>query len=211
MHNRYGRRVKDGLIFRSSRIDSLTDGEADRFLQLGIKTIIDLRSKKEHVSNKILDRSYKMCTLKDSPKEDEVSSAPRKRYFISLISPDYRKELFMQVSCVFRVLSLLLLVVDKCFGLHLTTKLYSHLVINHQTVAEWYAAILKHANPEVASIMRLLLKDSNVPMLIHCTHGKDRTGMIIAMILGCLEVEDELIVHDYALSEVGCVCMCVLL
>ena len=189
-------------------MDSLTDEEADRFLKLGIKTIIDLRSKNEHVRNEILDTTYRICTIKDCPEEDEASSAQRKRYFISLITPNYRNELFMKVSCVFRVLSLLLLVVDKCFGLHLTTKLYSQLVINHQTLVEWYITILKHAKPEVASIMRLLLKDSNIPMVIHCTHGKDRTGMVVAMILGCLEVEDELIVHDYAQSEVGHVCTC---
>ena len=38
------------------------------------------------------------------------------------------------------------------------------------------------------------------PVLIHCAAGKDRTGVLIAVLLGLLGVPDETIVADYALS-----------
>ena len=66
----------------------------------------------------------------------------------------------------------------------------------------------------MADTLRLITEDESVPVLIHCAHGKDRTGLIIAVILGCLDVDDEIIVEDYALSEVcvegvqWCVGMC---
>jgi len=39
------------------------------------------------------------------------------------------------------------------------------------------------------------------PILFHCTAGKDRTGVVAAVLLRALEVPDEEIIADYALSE----------
>lgn len=41
----------------------------------------------------------------------------------------------------------------------------------------------------------------NWPILIHCTAGKDRTGVIIAVILKAIGVEDKEIEEDYLFSE----------
>lgn len=40
------------------------------------------------------------------------------------------------------------------------------------------------------------------PALVHCTEGKDRTGLLIALILGALGTPDAEIVQDYELSGV---------
>ena len=39
------------------------------------------------------------------------------------------------------------------------------------------------------------------PMLIHCTSGKDRTGVVIAALLRILQVPDAVIVEEYLLSD----------
>ncbi|KAK5656548.1 hypothetical protein OQA88_4527 [Cercophora sp. LCS_1] len=41
------------------------------------------------------------------------------------------------------------------------------------------------------------------PILIHCTAGKDRTGLVCAIILALCGVEDDVIAHEYALTELG--------
>lgn len=221
LYNRYGRKVRDGLLFRSSRTDFLTDGEVDQFLELGVKAIIDLRRNAEYIKadgDKILDRAYQPCILKKGKIKDWKASrqAPAressngkdgspcrgKRYLVNMMTIELIKEVFSQVNFVIRYSSLVLLAVDWFFGCHLFVRLFSHLVSNHQTLAEQYVGMLEHVKPVVADIMRLLLDESNVPVLIHCAHGKDRTGVIIALILGCLEVEDEIIATDYSLSEV---------
>ena len=49
---------------------------------------------------------------------------------------------------------------------------------------------------------------SSFPLLIHCTQGKDRTGLTILIILLCLQsspsvLSDLAIDHDYQLSRAG--------
>ena len=44
---------------------------------------------------------------------------------------------------------------------------------------------------------------SNRGILVHCTAGKDRTGMFAALLLSLLGVDDETIAYEYTLTEVG--------
>lgn len=53
----------------------------------------------------------------------------------------------------------------------------------------------------LGSILRSLADGENRPILVHCTAGKDRTGIVIALLLSLLGVPEELIVADYALSN----------
>jgi protein-tyrosine phosphatase len=45
-----------------------------------------------------------------------------------------------------------------------------------------------------------LAETNGAPTVFHCTFGKDRTGLISAMLLGSLGVSEADIVADYALS-----------
>jgi len=47
------------------------------------------------------------------------------------------------------------------------------------------------------------LNEPNSPLIIHCTAGKDRTGVICALILSLCGVDDEVIASEYALTEIG--------
>lgn len=49
----------------------------------------------------------------------------------------------------------------------------------------------------------LLTHSANVPLLFHCTAGKDRTGFAAAMFLSSLGVSREEIFRDYLLSSEG--------
>ncbi|KAI0012009.1 protein-tyrosine phosphatase-like protein [Xylariaceae sp. FL0662B] len=41
------------------------------------------------------------------------------------------------------------------------------------------------------------------PCLIHCTAGKDRTGLICALILSLCGVPDDVVAHEYSLTDLG--------
>lgn len=61
--------------------------------------------------------------------------------------------------------------------------------------------ILDRHGPLIGEIFRWLAADDTRPMLLHCTAGKDRTGMIVALLLHVLGVPQETILADYTYSN----------
>ena len=59
-------------------------------------------------------------------------------------------------------------------------------------------------------VLRTLSNPENLPALVSCAHGKDRTGIVTAMILSILGKSDEYIAEEYAMSEVSSSCICII-
>jgi protein-tyrosine phosphatase len=55
---------------------------------------------------------------------------------------------------------------------------------------------------EISKILQLVIQTSNLPILIHCTAGKDRTGVVCGLLQRALGVPDEVVMEDYQLSNV---------
>ncbi len=68
------------------------------------------------------------------------------------------------------------------------------------TLADLYRYILDMAQPAVGSVMRTLAANKKGSSLFNCSHGKDRTGLISALLLSLAGVSQEHIVHDYKIS-----------
>ncbi|KIM96517.1 hypothetical protein OIDMADRAFT_20830 [Oidiodendron maius Zn] len=67
-----------------------------------------------------------------------------------------------------------------------------------------YANILQiHKEPYKAIFRRLMGPIAEGGILFHCTAGKDRTGVLAALILALVGASKEEIAHDYALTRVG--------
>jgi protein-tyrosine phosphatase len=64
-----------------------------------------------------------------------------------------------------------------------------------------YGSMLERAQPQFGAIFQSLAQAENLPAVIHCAAGKDRTGVTVALLLRLLEVPDEVIVLDYALTD----------
>ncbi len=56
-------------------------------------------------------------------------------------------------------------------------------------------------NPEMIKKIITQILDSEHPIMYHCTAGKDRTGIITALILKVLKFDDGIIFQDYLLSN----------
>jgi protein tyrosine/serine phosphatase len=69
-----------------------------------------------------------------------------------------------------------------------------------------YAEILKHGGPSYTKILRHLASSEAQPptgILVHCSAGKDRTGVIVAVILRILGTPVEDVCREYQLTEMG--------
>jgi len=64
-----------------------------------------------------------------------------------------------------------------------------------------YEVMLDQNGPVFAGIVRLAADPDNLPLLVHCTAGKDRTGLAAALLLLALGVPEETVIADYTLSN----------
>jgi protein-tyrosine phosphatase len=68
------------------------------------------------------------------------------------------------------------------------------------TLADRYWLLAQYAKEKIARVLTTLAT-SERPAVYHCAAGKDRTGVVSAVILGVLGVPDEVIVADYAATK----------
>jgi protein-tyrosine phosphatase len=73
---------------------------------------------------------------------------------------------------------------------------------------------LDQSGPEIRTALLAIVQpppppppssSSNLPMVIHCTQGKDRTGLVVMLALMVLRVPAEAIAHDYRLTDAALV------
>lgn len=66
---------------------------------------------------------------------------------------------------------------------------------------EVYLLFLEHFKANVATAIRAIANAPEGGVVVHCMGGKDRTGLVTALLLGLAGVSDGQIATDYALSE----------
>ena len=145
-----GRRVRWRRLFRADSLNRLSDSDHAEIRQLGVATVIDLRTTAE-VDEGRFDAEATPVSFHHLPFMESV--------------PD--PESFKATP-----------------GL----------------LASTYIDMIDEAGDKVAKAIEILAEPSHQPAIFHCTAGKDRTGVLAALVLGLLGVSRELIIEDYVLS-----------
>ncbi|SDI66704.1 protein-tyrosine phosphatase [Actinokineospora alba] len=149
-----GRTVRWGQLYRSDSLSKLGTDDWDRFAELGIRTVIDLRYPWE------IDRAGRV------PHYDGLEyhnlSIEHRPYDQPSLTPT----------------------VDP--GPYL---------------ADRFAEVAEDGTAELHQALTLLAAPNAGPTVIHCASGKDRTGLLAALVLTLLGVAEEDVVADFALTE----------
>lgn len=69
-----------------------------------------------------------------------------------------------------------------------------------KTLGDVYRVALDHFQEPMRQIFAAIADHADAPMLIHCSAGKDRTGIVIALLLELAGVPDDVIVADYMIT-----------
>lgn len=205
--------LQTGLLYRSARPDAATP--ADRSLLTShyhIKTIIDLRSKTEHVN--VAKTHANVASLPPAvpseslPPPDTVYhppeipaslSIPHISYaHISLNGPAFERHLirFLSYFSLFKLLALLALGYRDSAIFLLGSQ-----VMTPRGLVHLGLDTLDTSTNEIKSCFDVLSNAASYPVLVHCTQGKDRTGLVILLVLLLCGVGQEAAQRDYGLSE----------
>ena len=164
-------------LYRSSRPDYLTQNEAQTFINLGIRSIIDCRSGTEYNKangTKILDHYYPLCkvklplyrklkisdpiaykTMKSSSSNGSVSSheesIPGKHYLVNFFKMNYIMAVFNKAPWYLKLYSLLFLLVDVIMntGFRYFIRMFARNVLNKQGLAGQYKDILRLSQNQI--------------------------------------------------------------
>ncbi|MET9698974.1 tyrosine-protein phosphatase [Streptomyces sp. NPDC006529] len=150
-----GRVVAWGRLYRADSLGKLAGDDWKRFLDLGIRTVIDLRYPWE------IDA------------KGRVPEAGRFTY--ANFSIEHRP--YDQAE------------IDPALD-------------PWRYLADRFAEVAEDGAAEIRQAIELIAEDPG-PTVFHCTSGKDRTGLIAALVLTLLGVGEEQILADFALTELA--------
>ena len=146
--------IRRGVLFRSDALHALDRGDIERLRELGIVTVVDLRSE------------YEVAATGRGLLTDESIGwfhAP----LSNVGAPNYEPSAALASGDL---------------GRH-------------------YLETLDERTGMLARAFTHLAAADHLPAVFHCTVGKDRTGVLAALVLGCVGVPAAAIVEDYTLTE----------
>ncbi|OBT70324.1 hypothetical protein VE03_00193 [Pseudogymnoascus sp. 23342-1-I1] len=198
------RLVAEGRLFRSARLDdaSVSDREALRH-GVGIKTVMDLRTKSEHVKQaKKREADLKIPAL---VKSNHALAQPMEisglQYLnININGKGFERTLLWRLS-FWNILKVLILML---FGYRMEAiSILGREVMNPRGLTGLGYDTIDYCGAELATALGEFASSPRYPILVHCTQGKDRTGLIICLLLLLLDVPTDAVTYDYTLSEAG--------
>ena len=70
-------------------------------------------------------------------------------------------------------------------------------------MGEFYLYLVRQKEfvKRIVEALDIIAAPENHPLIFHCSAGKDRTGILAAVLLSLLNVKDEDIIHDYSISQ----------
>ncbi|MFZ4518009.1 MAG: tyrosine-protein phosphatase [Microthrixaceae bacterium] len=153
-------RLKGRTVYRSGEIVGLSDLDRERLGNLGLRTVVDLRSDAE-VAGRGRDEAPEGAQIVRIPitEADGLQELISERFASGRFDPP---------------------------GDDLMAGVYRSLV------GQWMPAFRSFVD---------VLVDGRLPVVVHCTHGKDRAGIASALVLAALGVDRESIEADFLESN----------
>ena len=148
-----GRTIRWRTLFRADAVHRLDDTELDQLADLGLRTVVDLRTVSEVESGHLHDPNRNITHV-----------------HLDVLGKVWEpKDLDEDADA-------------------------------RQVLGDLYVEMLDIGAGALAGAFTTLADARNLPAVFHCAAGKDRTGVLAAMVLSTIGVADHVIIADYAIS-----------
>ncbi|KAF2634036.1 hypothetical protein P280DRAFT_524514 [Massarina eburnea CBS 473.64] len=183
-----GQHIRPGILFRSAEVSKVDREGWVKMKEMGVAHVFDLRSRPE------VEKGWKGITNEGESSQDvkaeweeHLKSVGVERTWVPVFTDkDYSPE-------------------------RLAARYMKYMSESEEGFIQAYHDILTNAGPAFKPIYQYLSHLPAAPTptsppsgaLIHCTAGKDRTGIFIALLLSYLGVPHPTIAAEYQLTELG--------
>jgi len=157
---RDGRSTRWGRLFRSDALHELTDADVSHLRDLGLRTVVDLRTERELHRTGRGPLEPEPVTFRHLPVVQEGVRGTVTADAESLAAPAPPGD----------------------------------------DLAERYLWYLDVGRASLVEALALMGDDGDYPLVFHCAAGKDRTGVLAALVLELVGVDREVIVADYVIT-----------
>ena len=169
-----GEMIKKGKIIRSANLSQMTPKDAQQLTNLGINTIIDLRAEDEMADAK--DQNIENFRYFNLPLPIFELNASSKRLLEFIKSSVSEEEKVWYIAQYMGDISM--------------QQFYRDVLTSDTSVEQ------------LRKVFDILLDKDTKGVLIHCSNGKDRTGIVVMLIQLALGMNEEEIMNDYYASIV---------
>ena len=169
-----GKKVKSNILFRSGRIDKLSNKKIKEFLQkYNIKTVIDLRTQIEVIESK----HFQYPEYVDY-------------YHIPVLNKQFFGITHENNSMARVMLNQKHKITERGSGEEYMISMYENIVFD------------KSSQQHFKTLFDILCNVDDGAILYHCTGGKDRTGITTLYLYTLLGVSEEDILDEFATSDI---------
>lgn len=167
-----GGATRSGVLYRSDALSNLTQAGLDEFARTEVGVIVDFRTPQEREAGPDRVPQTRPFQMVELPFLEGAMSDMAKQFMGSGSTPP-------------------------------SPEAISQAMRSMPSLGDLYIGILEHGATELAQVARLIAAstdDAPTAVLVHCTAGKDRTGVATALMLDAVGTERQAIVDNYAES-----------
>ncbi|KAI5847665.1 protein-tyrosine phosphatase-like protein [Morchella snyderi] len=189
-HDRKRYRImKPHMLYRSARPDDATEDDRNRLIsEYGIRTVIDLRTNSEHI---------KQARQRATP---VVPLEGARTVRINFVGRQFEIALLRRLGWWDLVCFLVLFILQ----FRLTAiSLLGRKVLRPRGLPGLCHDSLLHCQSEILETLTILSDPASYPVLLHCTQGKDRTGLVAMLVLLLLDASVPAVQREYEESWEG--------
>lgn len=156
---KHNKQTRWGMLYRSAQIDSIGYCTRQELKNIGIKTIVDMRTSDElNPSMPSLSNDFNIVRI---PIPDGNLPQILQRVQNGRIKPDTIHNIVKRIN--------------------------QRLITNYTR--------------QFRQVFDVLLDEDNYPVLIQCSSGSGRTGIMAALLMAALDIDEDVILNDYRLSN----------
>ncbi|KAJ7058152.1 protein-tyrosine phosphatase-like protein [Mycena amicta] len=179
--------LQEKMLYRSGRLDDASDDDRRKLVEVyGLQTVVDLRTKSEHIKQ---------------AQTREKRPTPWKTVYIHLVSRRFEMNMLRQLRW-WQIIQFLLLMLLR-FRIA-AIRILGRNVLKPKGLIGLSKDTLEFCQPEIRAALDVFVSPEHTyPVLVHCTQGKDRSGLVVMLILFILRVPLQLVKAEYAMSDKG--------